>query len=125
MSTSGLSEPPIRVVYKPADYADTWNMKMSEHSGQSLDRHSGHVGSAEAHCPDYATSDGPLRIYRVRGGLAPICLATCGADSLGFALMTLAEEGEFDGWRVGIMHRPDPQQQGNWIINPYEENHAH
>lgn len=64
-------------------------------------------------------SEGPFRVYVVDEHGAARCKATCDDDSLGFCLLTLQEEGEFGPLRVGIMHRPDPDETGQWIVNPY------
>lgn len=62
--------------------------------------------------------DKPFRIYTVNEIGLPKCVATCDGDSLGFALLTLEEEGELEG-EVGILHRPNPGISGDWLINPY------
>lgn len=64
-------------------------------------------------------------VYEVTGSVvgpsaAPKQLAGCHGDSLAFTLDTLREEGQIDDdTRIGILYRPDPEQPGVWLINPY------
>lgn len=62
------------------------------------------------------------RIYRVGTDNEPMILATCETPlDLGYALVLLAGEGEFEGKRIGVMDRPDPDKPGTWITNPFEK----
>lgn len=61
-----------------------------------------------------------FRIYRrdAQGELGLV--ATCGSKgAVGVALVTLGEEGEFEGCTVGVMHRPHEDKPGRWLANPY------
>lgn len=42
-------------------------------------------------------------------------LAETSLDGVGLTLTTLHGEGEFDGWRIGILDR----QTRHWIVNPF------
>lgn len=47
-------------------------------------------------------------------------VATCGTkEAIGVALVTLGEEGEFDGCTVGVLHKPFEDKPGTWIVNPF------
>lgn len=63
--------------------------------------------------------EGPFRIYGVDDAGAARHIASCDADSLGFTLLTLQGESQLDSLRVGIMHRPNPEASGDWLVNPY------
>ena len=71
--------------------------------------------------------DGPLRVYVVEKGETPNvrrlrCVAACPEDSLGFALRTLAEEGQITAAHaIGILDRPEPGKPGRWLVNPFAE----
>lgn len=52
----------------------------------------------------------------------PRLIASTDQDGIGIALITLAREGELDGVSVGVLDRPDGEEVGTWIINPYGEN---
>lgn len=49
-------------------------------------------------------------------------IATTDTGGLGLALVTLAAEGEFDGYAIGVLDRPEGDDTGTWIINPYGTN---
>jgi hypothetical protein len=64
-------------------------------------------------------------VYEVKGpslgpAQAPQHVATCDGDSLAFTLDTLREERQIDDdTRIGILYRPDAEQPGRWLVNPY------
>lgn len=67
-----------------------------------------------------SAGDLPYRIYRLRSGGRPECIATTATkEGVGTALVTLGEEGEFEDATAGVMHRPDPALPGTWLVNPW------
>lgn len=72
--------------------------------------------------------DERFHIYAVppigRRDNAPRLLATTDRDGIGTALVTLADEGEFEGSRIGVLERSPEEERGRWIINPYGPNSA-
>lgn len=60
------------------------------------------------------------RIYRVpaSGELQEVA-ETPTKEGVGTALVTLGEEGEFEGCTVGVMHKPFDDKPGVWIANPF------
>lgn len=67
-----------------------------------------------------------FRLYRRRQGTLT-CIATCAdPQALGVALCTLHSEDEWGrpSDRVGILHRPDPDQPGTWIVSPFVSGEA-
>lgn len=59
------------------------------------------------------------RIYRLRAGDLEV-VATCGSnEAVGTAIVTLGQEGEFEGCTVGVMHRPFEDKPGIWLVNPF------
>lgn len=60
-----------------------------------------------------------FHVYVIRLGQA--CpLASCDDDCLGFTLRTLYDEGQLTSLSVvGILFRPDGQERGEWLVNPY------
>ena len=60
------------------------------------------------------------RIYRLCDNKDLELIATCtDKASVGVALVTLAEEGEFDRCPVGLMFRPEGAEKGKWLIKPW------
>lgn len=61
-----------------------------------------------------------FRIYTRGADKQVRCVASC-ADpaAVGVALVTLGGEGEFEGFSVGILDRPDPEQTGKWLVSPW------
>lgn len=50
----------------------------------------------------------------------PQPVASCDTDALGFCLLTLREEGQItDADDLGILHRPDGEEHGQWLVNPF------
>lgn len=61
----------------------------------------------------------------LRGFGSPKQIAACDGDSLAFTLDTLREEGQItEDSRIGILYRPDPEQPGRWLVNPYANGRA-
>ena len=71
-----------------------------------------------------ALETGPFQVYRLMpSGTAspqPHRVASCDGDSLADALLTLTEEGQLDGFAVGIKYQPDPETPGRWLVNPWQ-----
>lgn len=58
--------------------------------------------------------EGRYHIYRVRGE-QPYLVATADESGLGAAIVTMGQEGEFEGCRLGILDGNDR----TWLINPW------
>ncbi len=70
--------------------------------------------------PSVEMEDAPYRIYRLCDNKDLELIATCtDKASVGLAMVTLAEEGEFDRCPVGLMYRPDSAEKGKWLIKPW------
>lgn len=67
-------------------------------------------------------SDNPerFRIYRrwPNGELRCVATAASLLDA-SYALAILAGEGELTDCTTGILDRPDPEEVGTWIVNPF------
>jgi len=60
------------------------------------------------------------RIYAVRDGESRLMATTPDEGGIGTALVTLAEEGEFEDAAVGVLDtKGAPRGSGVWIVNPY------
>lgn len=61
-----------------------------------------------------------FRIYRRRRRGDIVLVATCAdLDAAMVAIRTLVEEAEFVDGLLGLLDRPDPEESGTWLINPY------
>lgn len=142
-----------RVVWVKSDYRDTFD-GMDEARGRVLDDDDGPLtlvmfdGDDE---PDEAVTDDLIleaeydrhtasadeqhsvkagHVYEVHEApfpnvSGPRKIAACDGDSLAFTLDTLHEEGQITSdSRIGILHRPDPEKPGTWLINPYAKGRA-
>lgn len=81
-----------------------------------------HAADAEA---QHSVKGADYLVYEVTQGTSfphspPKQIAACDGDSLAFTLDTLHEEGQIvSDSRIGIMHRPDAEKPGTWLVNPY------
>lgn len=59
-------------------------------------------------------------IYRVgRDSELNLIAETPTKEGVGTAIVTLAEEGEFQDCALGVLHRPFDDKPGSWLINPF------
>lgn len=72
--------------------------------------------------PDWRSPDERYGLYVIRAGVLTL-LATCSCrEAVGVALVTLAEEGEFEnteGFGVLDSHG-EPNTPGEWLVNPFD-----
>ncbi len=73
---------------------------------------------------DRTKTKGPVRCSECRGeGRVRQELATCAdPQAVGVALVTLAQEGEFEGCQFGLLDRlPEGKETGTWLVLPWPE----
>lgn len=82
------------------------------------DRHEADAAEQHSRHADYHVYEVPGSVIEMRR--KPKQIASCEGDSLAFTLDTLRDEGQIDDdSRIGILYRPDAEQAGRWLVNPY------
>ncbi len=59
-----------------------------------------------------------LRVYVLRDN-QPHQLAECEDESLAFTLRTLRDEGQITTEAVGVLDKPDADERGRWLLDPF------
>lgn len=60
-------------------------------------------------------------IYRWTGSLELVA-TTATKEGVGTTIVTLGEEGEFEGCLVGVLDKPIPDKPGRWLVSPWMAN---
>lgn len=55
-----------------------------------------------------------------KGSEVALLAAAASPQGLGLALVTCANDGEFEHWeQVGVLDRPVPGESGSWLVRPF------
>lgn len=60
------------------------------------------------------------RLYRMKYDALELVATAASAEDVGVALVTLGAEGEFFGTCVGILDTHGNEEDGTWVLNPFE-----